>query len=234
MKRVIILRHGEEPKSKKYDQSTIGLNDQGAARTLLMPEIVEKILKADYECHTYTHNVKGTPTSRSYYTCQLLKNKVTVYDDSDEIDKLVNNIKKSANNNIVIVWKHKLIPDIINKLTANDKKSNGLKKIINKLKKKEKKIDYDEIASNINKNLKNYDLLGTKKINVNELTQIKYCSDNVLQNNQKVRKEYIKNDDDIEYSLVWDINLESKTYKVYPGYLVLHENDNSYLVKQYV
>lgn len=216
MKRVIILRHGEEPNTKKYDETTIGLNNQGAVRTLLMPELVQKILGTDYECHTYTNTIKGQPTSRSYYTSQLLNNKISVYNKSSDINTLINNVKKSTNNNIIICWKHDKIPDIIDKLIGKQK------------------INYKNVISDIQKNLNNYKLIGTKKINTNDLIQIKYCSDNFTENNKNVRTNFISNNDDLGYSLVWDININTKTYTVYPGYLVLHDNDNSFLIEQYV
>ena len=93
MKRIIILRHGEEPKQKrlKHIQSEIGLSLQGVVRASLMPELILNLLgrNESFELHTYTHTITGVPMSRSYYTAQRLfempemSNKV-LYDKSAE------------------------------------------------------------------------------------------------------------------------------------------------------
>jgi hypothetical protein len=214
MKRVIILRHGEEPNTKSYDETTIGLNDQGAVRALMMPELVQKLLGTNYECHTYTHTIISQPTSRSYYTCQLLNNKVLVYNKSDDIDTLTDNIKKSENNTIIVCWEHKQIPNIIDNLIGKQQ------------------IDYNSVVSKIQLNLDKYNLIKTSYININDLAKIEYCADDFLKDNKKVRTNYIE--DDMEFSLVWDINMDTNTYTTYPGYVITNSDCCLFLVKQYV
>jgi hypothetical protein len=202
-KRIILLRHGEEPKQKKIDkiQTEIGLNEQGAIRASLMPEIIEKLIgKEPFELHTYTHTVDDKPTARSFYTAQLIEKKV-LYPKSSDIDQLIENIKKSEAKIIIVCWEHKEQINIMKKLIDVD-------------------VDWNKIADKIYKKLgKKYTLKSKQTIELKDITMT-YCSEHYIEHNTKVRDYIIKPKDDISYGLVWDIDFDNKSYKVYPNYLI--------------
>lgn len=203
-KRIILVRHGEEPKQKKigHIQTKIGLNNQGAIRSALMPEIVHSLIGDEsYELHTYTHILNNEPTSRSFHTSQLLKNQI-LYDKNDDIEQLVDNVKKSASSIIIVCWEHAHLPTIMARLIGVHS-------------------NWDHISKKIYKKLdKKYKLKSKQKINLKDITTIKYCSDEFLKENTKVRDYYIEPEEDIGYALVWDITYDVKKYKVYPSYLI--------------
>lgn len=205
-KRIIIIRHGEEPKQKKIDhiQTIIGLNNQGVIRASLMPEVIHALIgDRPYELHTYTHILNNEPTSRSYYTAQLLTPEY-LYDKSDDVEHLVNNIKQSASNIIIVCWEHTKIPKIIDRLISV-------------------KPDWDKTTKKIHGQLgkDTYEIKGEQKIDLKDIT-IKYCSDSIdiLYENLHARDYYIKPKEDVGYSLIWDIDYDEKRYKVYPGYII--------------
>jgi hypothetical protein len=203
-KRIILLRHSEEPKQKRIEkiQTRIGLNNQGVVRTSLMPELIHKLIgNKAYELHTYTHPFKDEPTSRSYYTSQLLQHQV-LYEKSDDIHHLVDNIKNSKANIIIIFWEHCEIPKVIHELI-------------------DIKIDWDHTSKKIYKRLnKKYKLVEKKTVSLKDLKDIKYCADGFIKENIDTRDYYIKPNESIGYALVWDINYDKKEYKVYPNYLI--------------
>jgi hypothetical protein len=216
--RIIILRHGEEPDIKKYKdiESSLGLSNQGAVRALTMPELVNKLLNNEqYEFYTYTHLKNKEPTCRAFYTGQLLNNPKLKCDKSSDIKQLVADVVKSKFENIVICWEHSVIPDIINELI-------GIKP------------DYDKEAEKISSKLDTV-FIETEKTIIKklQLERIKYCAEDFTKENLNSRNDFIELKDDIEYSLIWDIDLEKKTYKVYPGYLI-DKKKNHFLVKKYI
>jgi hypothetical protein len=203
-KRIILCRHANEPKQKRIEhiQSKVGLNDQGAIRASLMPELINKLIgNAPYELHTYTHVYKNEPTSRAYYTSQLLANQV-LYPKSDDFEQLVENIKKSTANIIVVCWEHCLISKIINLLIG-------------------KHPDWDHYTQKIGKQLgKKYKVKETQKIALKDISTIKYCADVFLKQNKGVRDYYIKPKQDVSYSLIWDVDYDKKEYTVFPDYII--------------
>jgi hypothetical protein len=203
-KRILLVRHGEEQHQKRIEkiQTRIGLNNQGIVRTALMPELINKLIGNEpYELHTYTHLSKDEPTSRSYYTSQLLHHSV-LYDKSDDIHQLVHNIKNSQANNIIVCWEHCEMSRIMHELI-------------------DIKPDYDHNAKKIFKQLdKKFKLKDITTIRLKDVKHLKYCSNEFLKQNTDTRDYYIKPDEDVSYALVWDINYDDKTYKVYPDYII--------------
>jgi len=220
-KRVIVIRHGEECRKKKIEkiQTKIGLTNQGAVRTSLMPEIIHKLVGDEpYELHTYTHMEHNEPTSRAFYTTQLLETTPMLYEKSDDIKQLVENIKKSKAKNIIVFWEHNLVCHIMHQLI-------GLKP------------DWEDTAKKIYKKLgKKYKLMDKVMVNLADLNEIKYCSDEFLKENMEVRDYYIKPSDDISYSLVWDIDYGNKSYKVFPNYIIkkVKDDENAFKVIKYL
>src|SRR5438105_3207297 len=163
-KKVICLRHIEEPKNKKIAkiQAHIGMNNQGVVRTSLMPELVNSLTGGEiYELHTYTNPVNKIPTSRSYYTAQLLLHdqeiakKAVMYLKSDEIDKLVNNVLNSTSKIIIIIWEHVQMANIIKSLIGAD-------------------IDYNKTAKEVYQNLS---LRSQSDVRLRDLSLITRCTD---------------------------------------------------------
>jgi hypothetical protein len=217
MKRIIILRHGEEPINKKINHisSKIGLNSQGAVRALLMPEIINKLVDNDeYELHTYTHTFNDKPTSRSFFTTLLLQNKI-LYDKSSDIDQLVNNIKASKSNTIIICWEHLQIPIIIHKLIGISP-------------------DYNKISKTIYNNLsKNIKMIEEQKITYGDINNVSVCSHDYLEQNMRYCGNNIKKKRNVKYSLVWDLNLNNNSYNVYPSYII-KKCDGYFIVSKYI
>ena len=202
-KRIILARHGEQSKQKRVEsiQSKIGLTDQGAVRASLMPELVNKLIGNEpYELHTYTHTYEDVPTSRAYYTSQLLANHV-LYPKDDDLEQLVDNIKKSTAKNIIVCWEHSLISKIINLLIGQHP-------------------DWDHYAHKIGKQLgKKYKLKDTQNVILKKIP-IRYCADIFLKENLGSRKYYNKPKQDVSYSLVWDVDYDKKQYTVFPDYII--------------
>lgn len=206
MKRIIILRHCEEPKQKKiaHIASEIGMTNQGAVRTFMMPKLVHKLINDDaYQLHTYTHTVDNEPTSRSFYTCQFLdKTNIVLYHKSADFHELVENIKASKAKTIIVVWEHLQIPKIIKLLIG-------------------KRINYEKTCKKIWKRMPKK---TSEKIS---LLNVTYCAESMIKKNKQVRDYYISFEDDLEYSLVWDIAFDEtgsmlikKSLSVYPGFLI--------------
>jgi len=215
-KRIIIMRHGEKPDKAEFtdDENYIGLTNQGAIRAFMMPTIVKNIIGSNpYSFYTYTHIINTEPTARSYYTGQLLSNRNTACDTSDEIDKLVQLVTADPSEIIIICWIHTRISDIINALIGIS-------------------IDFDTICSNIYNNLP--DEKTTVKIKLDQISAIQYCANNFLSDNLQGRDYDIKKKKDIEYALVFDIDYINKSYQVYPNIIIEADDKKTYSVKMYV
>jgi hypothetical protein len=198
MKRIFILRHVEEPKQHKYAHisTEIGMTDQGAVRTSMMPELISRLVNGlPYQVHTYTHG--DPPVSRSFLTSQLLDADKVLYSKSHDIEELVNNVRTSQYTNIVIIWEHLVIPKIIHLLTG-------------------KEVSYDKAVKKcykkitIKKQRKTTSIVGVPKLT--------FCNEIFLEKNKEARDYYINFRDDVAYSLVWDI--QGHSLQVYPGYLI--------------
>lgn len=211
VKKVFCLRHIEEPKNKKISkiQTHIGMNNQGVIRTSLIPELVQSLTQNNpYELHTYTHPAFKYPTSRSYYTAQLLlhdknisKNSV-LYEKSDEIDKLVANVLNSKAEIVVIIWEHVQMTHIFRGLIGVD-------------------VNYNDIANDTYLKLgKEFPLKEKKTINLKDLPLIKRSSDTFLGKNLEVCDYHIEPKDDISYGLTWIIDIHEKKYEVCPNYII--------------
>lgn len=222
MPRIIIVRHGEEPTSKsvKDIQSEIGLTLQGAVRAYLMPNLIKKLFgDKPFELHTYSHNKHGKPTSRSYYTSQLLhlSNNTVIYDKSDEIDELVKGINNSKADNIVVCWEHSKIPVIINGLINTQP-------------------DYNECVQNIASKL-NEKKVSNYTVQTDQLNHIQRCDPTVQSQNETVKYNHIDIKKDLEYALVWDVEYKGKHkshYDVYPNYLITPNNDTKDEIKEWL
>lgn len=206
-KKVICLRHIEEPKNKKISkiQTHIGMNNQGVVRTSLMPELIKSLTGGEiYELHTYTHPFNKIPTSRSYYTAQLLLHdqevakKAILYLKSDEIDKLVNNVLNSTSRVIVIIWEHVQMTNIIKGLIGAD-------------------INYNKTAKEVYQHL---ELKSQFDVRLRDLPLIKRCSDDFLARNLSVCGYYIEPEEDISYALTWTVYPDEKRYEVAPNYII--------------
>lgn len=219
-KRVLLCRHGNECKQHKIEhiQTRIGLSDQGALRAFFMPEIIASLIGDEpYEVHTYTNPENGVPTSRSYYTAQLLDN-IILYDQSEDIKLLVENIKKSKAKNIIVIWSHYFIELIIEQLI-------GLKP------------DWEKWAKKIYKQLdKKYTLLAEEKIELCDVKFIKYSASAYLRENRKAREYYDKPKNDISYAIMFDVDYNNKTYDIFPTYLIekCKKYCNRYKVSKYL
>jgi hypothetical protein len=212
----LIFRHCEEPKQKRITDiaSKIGMTDQGAVRTSIMPKLVSDLIGNEpYELHTYTHTINDEPTSRSYYTTQLLKPASRIlYDKSDDLKKLIANVQRSEAPIIVIVWEHLKIPEMIHHLLRTKKLPN-----------------YEKTTKQIWKKLggKQYPLVQKyQKSLPTTADPIEYCSPEFTAENTDVRNYYIKAPDNIAYSIVWDLDLRTGVYKVHPGVLIKRVKDS--------
>jgi len=219
-KRIILLRHCEQPHQKKIEkiQSHVGGTNQGMIRTYLRPELINKLIGNEtYELHTYTHTYKNEPTSRAYYTSQLLLHH-TLYEKSDDINELVENVKKSICKNIIICWEHEELCIIMNNLI-------GIKPTWSYVAKKM----YNELG-------KKFKVKDKVKIELKDVEHLKYCASDFIKQNTKTRDYYTKPDEEIEYALVWDIDYEKKEYKVYPDYMIkkCQKNKNKFKVLKYI
>lgn len=238
IKRIIILRHGEQAtklnKNIKKEDSEIGLTNQGVIRAYYTPYLIDKLLHDIYEVHSYTHDKGIGPVCRSYYTALPLMShekseQFILYKRSSDIDKLIENIKNSKSKNIVIIWEHLQIPLILQGLLNLEK---------------DKVPNYKEICKNIKKSLKNSkcqdckDTLSIKetikikpKIN-KKIKNITRCNYHFQQDNNKVCDEFIKND--IPYSLVWDVKLYNDnlqdSYNVYLGLLINNKSNVTFYI----
>ena len=157
---------------------------------------------------------KNEPTSRSYFTSQLLKNRNLSINKSDEVDQLVEDLKKETANNIICIWEHSVIPKIIHKLIGVSAP------------------DYDHTVSNISKQLgKEIPLKSTQAINEDDIKNIQLCAKDFKKDNEKVNDHITTLKDDVAYSLVWDINFTKKSYTVYSGYLIESNKTNWQVLK---
>lgn len=206
MKRIIILRHGEKPDRHEYKdiESHLGLVNQGAVRAFLMPKLIKKLIGDEkYNFYTYTDSVSNIPTCRAFYTGQLLENRNDNFNKSSQTGELVNAISNDPSNTIIVCWEHDVIPDIIKQLINQD-------------------IDFKTVCKQVQKNK------GEKRsevtVSLDQLDGIKYCSDDYLKENKKARNYVIDKNDDVAYSLVFDIN--GSNLNVYLGMLVVADGDN--------
>ena len=199
MTKIILVRHGEEPKNKKYLNilSHIGLTYQGATRAYLMPRLIEQVVKNNkYEVHTYTHSENDIPTSRSYYTVGLLNAKRVFYKKSDNINELVKNIKNSKSKYIVVCWEHGEFKNIITKLIG-------------------KKINYNDVVEDLKKANSN-NMGKTFDVELRDLRYISRCSVEYSFQNEECK--FDTEEDDMMFAPVWLLNLDKKKLKVFAGF----------------
>jgi len=210
MPKVILCRHAEEPQNPQFKsiQTAIGMSYQGAVRTYLLPQLIEKLFNGnEYEVHTYTNSKNNIPVSRSYYTVQLLKGTRKFYNTSNDIDKLINGIKKSKSNNILVCWKHSHFETIIKKLT---KININLKNIIK---------DLTKINTNNQQN--------TLQISTSEILNITRCSPEYKTENELCKYDITKND--IKFSPIFILDTDKNTLHVSASYtLILNKETDTW------
>ncbi len=232
-KRIIFLRHGEQPtlkdtefdkdeiKKLEHEDSSIGLTLQGSIRAYMMPKLINKLFgkKAKYQIHTYTNCKDDEPVARAYYTTQLLRqdqrcSSVILYNKSENIYELVENLKNSKSKNIIVCWEHGRIPKILKQLLALKEEP-----------------DYGKITKGFNK--KSYKL-STKKVTTDKLAIIQRCAPKLLNDNILTQDELITDEKELEYAPIWDVNLLKNKYSVYPGLTINKSAGNNWNVKFYL
>lgn len=220
--RIILLRHGEEPKFKdvegkekhqlSHEDSLIGLTLQGAARAYYMPRLIKKIIENNkFQLHTYTnydhieengHKCEA-PVSRSYFTTQLLQSSpncssIVLYNKSQNIYELVRNLEDNIKTHkyIIVCWEHTQIPIIVQKLLNLEHEpnyDNTVKDIGSKLDKIKKKEKY---------------------VTNKQLASIVRCANDLKEDNEKIKNEAINLEDDLYYAPVWDLKFNNKKKEI--------------------
>ena len=135
---VMIIRHGEKPKKKpNKEKYYYNLSCEGLHRALQLPPILERVAEKHFHGpikYIYVPLLgagKATKHSRMFQTASpfAIRNKLHInskysnkYDVNDKetiktYDKLVNNIKK-RNGPVLVVWDHKEITHIVERLTG--------------------------------------------------------------------------------------------------------------------
>ena len=140
---------------------------------------------------TYTHTYNNEPTARSYYTAQLL-NPTKLFRKSEQIHDVVQHIKDSNYDLIIVVWEHLEIPKMIHGLI-------GIQP------------DWEQHAKKVYKQLgKKYKQKNKHTLKVKNII-VKYCCNDLTKENEKVRGECSSPLKDVSFSLVWDINYNLKS-----------------------
>ena len=115
---------------------------------------------------------------------------------------MVNNIQQSKATNIIVVWEHLKIPLIIQKLIDVEP-------------------NYVKISRKIFANLGDkFKVKSKQRVDPQSVTGIKYCAPEFFKENEQVRHYYIGAKANIKCSLAWEIDLDRKSFKVYPTYII--------------
>lgn len=212
MKRIFIIRHGEKADSTESD---LGLTNQGVARAFLIPNLINSLIyTADYSFYVYANIKDGQPTSRSYYTAQLVTNKNYTCDKKTDIDQLVQLVVNDPTPNIFICWEHSVIPTIIERLIGVT-------------------VDYKALSKQLHKQLTS-DVMKIK-IKTSDIDNLQYCASDYLADNLKTRDYVVDPKRDVGYSLVFDIDYNSRKLEVYPGIIIDTEDaDTEFTAKFYL
>lgn len=208
MTRILLMRHCEEPNVK--DNAEMGMTDQGAVRTINMPILINQ-LKTDDEkmiiVYTAGHN------SRSYLTAQCLQHTIVSFKSSNDINKLVDTIKKDRADLAIVIWEHNYFPLIVFALT-------------------ERLIDFKAELKTIKKAKQ---LKPLREYTVSHIhPEIVYCHDDFIKDNLAHRNDIIKRKHDFAYSIIFDFVVGENTVISYPGLVVKSRNNNRFLIQWYV
>jgi hypothetical protein len=128
-------------------------------------------------------------------------NKVFLYKNNYDIEELIHNLQMDEVH--IIIWQHKKIPDIVRKIIPEG--------II---------PSYPDIYKKI---LKSTIKICQKPIKIKNYKNLTFCHEKYLDINMKFRHKSIKKN--IEYSLIWDINLENLQYSIYPSFSIEKKKD---------
>ncbi|AYV77785.1 MAG: hypothetical protein Edafosvirus1_116 [Edafosvirus sp.] len=203
MIKIVTVRHFEEESNKEYKDisSHIGGTIQGAVRASLMPQLVHKLFgDEEYELHTYTNDVNNVPTSRSYYTVQLLKPaEKKLYSKSSNVDDLIKAVKETKYKNVLICWEHGEFPDIIKGLCGV-------------------KTNYDDTVNDLKKKNKKNRIYPTKtfKVATKDVLNIVRSAPEYVVQNDATKMDLV--DDSFAYSPIWQFTLNVKSVSVFAGY----------------